>query len=492
MAQRTDWGSVGLDVNAGEHSQAREIGSDSPFRILIAGDFSGRASRGIRSAPRVVEIDVDNYDQVMASLGTAIDLPVIGRIEFRQFEDFHPDRLHQRLKAFHVLHEQRERLTDPDQYRSAAEDMRRISEPVRTIRDEDTVRAVSSSLLDAAIENAEAAATGAVPSRHADPFTAMLRDLVAPYGVPKPDAKQVEMVAQIDKTTQEVMRAVLHHPAFQALEAAWRGVDRLVRAVETGENLKIYLADISKQEAAEDLNQAADLRQTKLFALVKGKGYAVAGLNFSFGLNMDDLSFLGRLALLGASLKCSFLAHGQPALTGCPSWHKTPDSDDWSIARDSDEWQMWSAIRRLPEAACIGLASPRCLMRMPYGKKAETTERVEFEEMDARPNHDWFLWGNPIFACLQLMGTAFTQDGWSFHPDQYRQIDRLPMYTYTYDGESIITPVAEAILTDLAAERMASNGLMPMLSEKNGDAVLLKRWQSIREPLTALAGRWSH
>ena len=73
-----------------------------------------------------------------------------------------------------------------------------------------------------------------------------------------------------------------------------------------------------------------------------------------------------------------------------------------------------------------------------------------------------------------------------------RQIDRLPMYAYTYDGESIITPVAEAILTDLAAERMAANGLMPMLSEKNGDAVLLKRWQSIREPLTALAGRWSH
>ncbi|MBK7060589.1 MAG: type VI secretion system contractile sheath large subunit [Rubrivivax sp.] len=26
------------------------------------------------------------------------------------------------------------------------------------------------------------------------------------------------------------MRRVLHAPAFQALEAAWRGVDRLVRA----------------------------------------------------------------------------------------------------------------------------------------------------------------------------------------------------------------------------------------------------------------------
>jgi type VI secretion system protein ImpC len=67
-----------------------------------------------------------------------------------------------------------------------------------------------------------------------DPFTAMLRDLVAPYAVPKPDPKQVELIAQIERATEEVMRAILHHPAFQALEAAWRGLDQVVKAVETG------------------------------------------------------------------------------------------------------------------------------------------------------------------------------------------------------------------------------------------------------------------
>jgi type VI secretion system protein ImpC len=169
----------------------------------------------------------------------------------------------------------------------------------------------------------------------------------------------------------------------------------------------------------------------------------------------------------------------------------TPDSDDWERP-GTEEWQMWQAIRRFPEAACIGLASPRVLLRMPYGKKAETTERIEFEEMPEKPVHDWFLWGNPVFACMQLLGTAFTEEGWDFHPDAYRQIDRLPMFTYKDSGETVIQPVAEAIVSDQAAERMAEAGLIPMLSEKHGDAVLVKRWQSIREPVTALAGRWRH
>jgi type VI secretion system protein ImpC len=320
----------------------------------------------------------------------------------------------------------------------------------------------------------------------------MLRDLVAPYAVPKPDARQMEMVGQIDRATQEVMRAVLHHPAFQSIEAAWRGLDQLVKSADTGERLKIYIADLSQQELAGDLNQAADLRQTKLHALLKGKGYAIAALNCSFGLNMEDLSTLGRLALLGRVVECPFLAHGQSALAGCESWVKTPDPDDWKAPVDTENWQMWHAIRRLPEAACIGLASPRYLLRMPYGKEFETTERVEFEEMDEVPEHEWYLWGNPVFACLQLMATAFTEEGWSFHPDGYRQLDRLPVHSYVLDGETIITPVAEAVLTDLAADRITAQGLMPLLSEKNGDGALLRRWQSIREPATALAGRWRH
>jgi hypothetical protein len=39
MAERRDWSSVGIDVGT-KGSTAREIGPDSPFRMLIVGDFS--------------------------------------------------------------------------------------------------------------------------------------------------------------------------------------------------------------------------------------------------------------------------------------------------------------------------------------------------------------------------------------------------------------------------------------------------------------------
>ena len=85
--------------------------------------------------------------------------------------------------------------------------------------------------------------------------------------------------------------------------------------------------------------------------------------------------------------------------------------------------------------------------------------------MDGRPKHQWYLWGNPVFAGLQLIGAAFAEDDWDFHPDLHRDLDRLPMHTYVEYGETIIQPVCEAILTDQAVDRMLNNGLMPLLSE---------------------------
>ena len=41
--------SVHLDVEPGEHRASYAIEPDAPFRILIVGDFSGRANRGIRA-----------------------------------------------------------------------------------------------------------------------------------------------------------------------------------------------------------------------------------------------------------------------------------------------------------------------------------------------------------------------------------------------------------------------------------------------------------
>jgi type VI secretion system protein ImpC len=64
------------------------------------------------------------------------------------------------------------------------------------------------------------------------------------------------------------------------------------------------------------------------------------------------------------------------------------------------------------------------------------------------------------------------------------------MHIYTSDGEKHITPCAETILTERAMEVLIEKGLMPVLSIKGRDAVLIPRFQSIADPLSALAGPW--
>ena len=60
--------------------------------------------------------------------------------------------------------------------------------------------------------------------------------------------KSIEaMIAEIDKRLTEQLNKVLHHPDFQQLEGAWRGLQYLVNNTETDEFLKIRVFNITKK-----------------------------------------------------------------------------------------------------------------------------------------------------------------------------------------------------------------------------------------------------
>src|SRR4249920_527122 len=56
------------------------------------------------------------------------------------------------------------------------------------------------------------------------------------------------VIAAIDRKLSEQVNEVLHHPDFQALESAWRGLHYLVNYTETDEMLKIRVFNLSKKE----------------------------------------------------------------------------------------------------------------------------------------------------------------------------------------------------------------------------------------------------
>src|SRR5436853_6464512 len=61
--------------------------------------------------------------------------------------------------------------------------------------------------------------------------------------------KSIEaIIAQLDKKLTEQVNLILHHPDFQKLEGAWRGLNYLVNNTETDEMLKIRLLNIRQAD----------------------------------------------------------------------------------------------------------------------------------------------------------------------------------------------------------------------------------------------------
>ena len=450
--------------------------SDTPFRILIAGDF------GATAAPaKPVFIDRDNFDHVMAQLKVGLELPGVGTMRFHSLDDFHPDHLFESLELFRGLRELRESVEDPETFRATATELMAPPEPRHESKPQPPADFLSSgSLLDDIVEATESpTASAAAPIRKADPFQKYLQALVAPHIVPRPDPKQGEMLQQVDNAIAAQMRALLHERRFQSLESAWRGLFFLVRHADTNAQLKIYLWNLSKKALAEDLLPATDLKKTTAYRVLVqetvstpgAQTWALVAGNYAFGPSNHDVELLGRIALLASAGGSPMIARAGAALLG-----------------DGPELALWQELQNLPESRYIGLALPGFLLRLPYGKETSEAERFPLEEMPGDPKHMDYLWGNPAFACATLIAEAFSESGWDMRPGDALDISGLPLHVYKKDGESQLKPCAEVLMTEGEATALMERGLIPLLSMKDSDRVHVAGFRSIGGK--PLAGRW--
>jgi type VI secretion system protein ImpC len=437
MPQSPSRSSVQIDV--GEATQpAHVLDPDAPLRILVLGDFSGREQHDERTAlagRRTVRVDCDNFDDVMRQMDVRLDLPRVS-LRFGELEDFHPDRLYRAAPLFEQLENLR-----PAAARQQAAPRGGLLEEMIGQTESRAARAEDAGDLAAFIER--------VSAKHLDD---------------RPDAAKQAWKEKVTAAAAEQMNAILHHPQFQALEAAWRSLSMLVMRLGAEEGIEIAICDVRIEELTADPNVFA----VWLAGAKQPWGLVVA--NYAFGQQAEDSR---RLAILGAGAR----AAGAPLLAE-------------ALPPAADEPEAWHALRQSGEARWIGLALPRFLVRLPYGKSTSPVEALEFEEMPKSAHSD-YLWGNPAFCCALLIGHAFRSHGWNMRPGIHRRIDGMPLHVYRADGESVSKPCAEVLLTESDAESLLEQGFMPLASLKDQDAVLLVRFCSIAEPAAALPGPWN-
>lgn len=460
---------------------------DAPMRILLLGDFSGRASRGLvepLAGRPLLSLDVDNFDERLNRLAPRLELPAAGPLEFRELDDFHPDALYRRLALFQGLRDTRKRLADPRTFPRAAAELGpgpAPSPPAPEPPPED-----------------DAALFGRLLGKPSGPRPAadingLLRSVVAPYLLPDTSAQE-HYLAAVDQAIAEHLRRLLHHPDFQALEAAWRSAWGLVANLETGGALGIHLLDASPAELAADLEGAGgELPASALFRLLTESDrppWSLLVADHAFGPDRESVRLLAGLGAVAAHAGGPLLAAADPALLGCRTLADTPDPADWSALDPADQGR-WQALRQSPVAPWLGLALPRVLLRLPYGARTDPVDGFDFEELVSTADHHAWLWGNPAFACARLLGEAFLDQGWSLDLRDRLELDDLPAHSYQEDGESVLKPATEVALGERAAAAILDRGLMPLLGSHRRNTLRLVRFRSLAEGDAALAGPWN-
>jgi type VI secretion system protein ImpC len=440
---------VELDVT---FSRRRE--ESDPLRLLVLGDFSGKPAdqRPPLATRPTLAVDVDTLDPVMQRIAPRVRLAA-GELAFSTIDDFHPDRLFARVDRFKALLEARANpsasaggdLLGPLLGRSSAE------EP-------------------------------ATPVRPASGLDALIHDIVAPHIVKDRTAESRPVVAAIEAVLSEELRALLHAPQFQAMEAAWRGVHWLVSHLELNEDLQLHLFDVAQDELIADVVAAGgQIHETGLYrALVDrwrnvpgGQGWSVIATLMQFGPSDRDIGLLAALGVVATQA-------GGPVIGGA----------DWSlIDGDDGTLQGWNALRHSEVARWIALAAPRVLLRRPYGKRTDPIDTVPFEEIDGPPLPGALLWGSPALALTLLIGAGFSARGWKMELGDERELEDLPAYSYVAEGEMQMQPVGERLLSERGIEQLLNAGVVPIASRRDRNAAVAIRFQSIADPAAPLA--WS-
>ena len=112
---------ITYDVEVGDAIEMKEL----PFVIGVMGDFVGKPEEPLPALKnrKFVEIDADNFNQVMAGMDPRLAYTVENKLtddgskmgvelKFDNIEDFEPDQIVQQVEPLRKLVEARQKLTD--------------------------------------------------------------------------------------------------------------------------------------------------------------------------------------------------------------------------------------------------------------------------------------------------------------------------------------------------------------------------------------------
>ena len=228
------------------------------------------------------------------------------------------------------------------------------------------------------------------------------------------------IIAAIDAKLGKQLDKILHHPDFQQMEGAWRGLQYLVSNTETDETLKIRVMNIAKKDLEKMFTKFRGVAwdQSPLFKQIYEAEYGQLGGHpygclvgdYQFDQSAPDIQVLKGLAQIASAAHAPFITSPKASLFQMESWQELTNPRDLTKIFQTPEYAGWRSFRASEDSKYVGMAMPRFLARLPYGANTNPSEGLAYEEGVSGGKHDEYTWANSCYAMAANI-TAWSRVG---------------------------------------------------------------------------------
>lgn len=315
-------------------------------------------------------------------------------------------------------------------------------------------------------------------------------------------------IGRIDRMLSDQVNEILHHPSFQSLESAWRGLAYLWQTrtrllTERGlddkaADIEIRVLSVSKKELVKDFEDAVDFDQNTLFKKVYEEEFGTAGghpyglllANFEFTNHPEDIDLLTQLSGIGAAAFAPVITSATPALLGLNDFSTLEQPLNLEHIFQQPKHRKWRSLRQKPDSQFLGMTLPRILIRNPYKNDGSIHHGFNFEENVEGKDRSRYLWGSAAWGFATVIMRAFATSGWFA---DIRGAERgiesgglvtgLNTLSYGTDASGVADRIStEVAISDHREAELCQLGFIPLSHCKGTPYSVFYSNQSLHEP----------
>lgn len=300
------------------------------------------------------------------------------------------------------------------------------------------------------------------------------------------------LIAEIDAKISQQLDQILHHPDFQKLESAWRGLKFSIDRIDFRENVRCEVLNCSKEDLLNDFEDSPEIMKSGLYRLVYtaeygqfgGKPYGAIISNYEMSPHPQDIALLQKCASVASMSHAPFFASAGSAFFGEKDIGRLPHLKDLKALFEGPQYAKWQSFRESEDARYVGLVMPRFLLRLPYGSETNPVRAINYEE-DVIGKHENYLWGNATFTMATRIADSFAKYRWApniIGPQSGGAVEDLPLHQYQAMGEIQTKIPTEVMISERREFELSEEGFIALTFRKDSDNAAFFSANSVQKP----------